>query len=174
MLKKTITYTDFNGDEVREDYYFHLSAADLVELEVSKDGGMAAWIQRIPTLTNQSEVVAEFKKLILMSYGKKSPDGKRFIRSKELCDEFTQTPAYSKLFMTLCTDATVAAEFFNGVIPQDMEEQMAQLTVKTPVVPESLIAKQRTITKTEAMGINSEELSHLIAEGATIVNDPTL
>lgn len=176
MLKKTIKYKDFNNEEQVEDHFFHLSKADLIELEMSKEGGLSEWIKRIPTLTNQSEVIAEFKKLILMAYGKKSEDGRRFIRTQELRDEFTQTPAYSELFMELCTNAEAAAAFINGVVPHDLAEQLEHLAATvTPEPPAASITKKpRVITRAEAMAMSNEELTHLIAEGAMITHDPTL
>lgn len=127
MLKKTITYTDFNGEEVSEDLFFHLSQAELVELEMSKDGGFAETMQKIIADENGKEIIAEFKKIVLMSYGKKSPDGKRFVKNQQLRDEFESSEAYSTLFMELVTNADSAAEFVNGIIPANLAEKTAEL-----------------------------------------------
>ena len=127
MLKKTITYKDFNGEEVSEDFFFHLSKAELVELEMSHKGGLSAALERIVAAEDNQSIIAEFKNIILSSYGKRSEDGKRFIKTQEMRDEFVSTEAYSTLFMELVTDTNAAVEFINGVIPQDMVVEAARI-----------------------------------------------
>lgn len=142
MLKKTITYVDFNGDEVSEDFYFHLSKAELVELELSYKGGLQEAIKRIIDAEDGKAIIAEFKNIILSSYGQRSDDGRRFIKNQALRDEFESTEAYSTLFMELVTDADKAAEFVRGVIPKDLAEETAKLVEKAPVPsgePEKLV-----------------------------------
>lgn len=117
MVKKTITYTDYNGTERTEDFYFHLSEAEIIEMEMGTVGGMKAYVDRIVQAQDQETIIKIFKQLLLKSYGEKSMDGKRFIKSQELSDAFSQTVAYSNLFMELAQDADKAAEFVNGVIP---------------------------------------------------------
>lgn len=117
MIKETRTYTDYNGIERTEDFYFNLTKAELTELEASTPGGFKNYLDSIVDSKSVPEIIATFKKIILMSYGVKSPDGKRFIKNQELTDEFTQTEAYSDLFMELATDADKAATFINGVLP---------------------------------------------------------
>ena len=117
MLKKTITYTDYDGNERTEDFYFNFSKAELMEMEMSTAGGMESMLRRIVAEQNTPRIVEYFKEIILKAYGKKSPDGRRFIKSKELRDEFAQTEAYSQLFMELL-DPDKAAQFVNAVIPQ--------------------------------------------------------
>lgn len=119
MLKKTITYTDYNGTERTEDKYFNLSKAEIMEMEMSTAGGLAEMIQNIVKAQDAPAIMKIFKDIILKSYGEKSPDGKRFIKSEELSTEFAQTEAYSVLFIELATDADKAAEFINGIIPSD-------------------------------------------------------
>lgn len=116
MYKKTITYVDYDENERTEDFYFNLTQAEVMEMELSTSGGMAEMIKGIVAAQDVPEIIKIFKRLILESYGKKSPDGKRFIKSDELTDEFKQTEAYSKLFMELAQDADAAAEFVNNVI----------------------------------------------------------
>jgi hypothetical protein len=127
MLKKTITYVDFNDEEVSEEFLFHLSKAELVELEMSYQGGLTEQIKRIAEAEDGKAIIEEFKKIILGSYGKRSPDGKRFIKNQTLRDEFESTEAYSTLFMELVTDAEKAAEFVRGVIPHDLAEEAAKV-----------------------------------------------
>ena len=117
MLKKTITYNDYNGVERTEDFYFNLSKAEVMEMEMSTAGGLAERIQRIVSTQDAPAIMKIFKDLILKAYGEKSPDGKRFVKSKELSDGFAQTEAYSQLFMELATDADAAAAFINGIVP---------------------------------------------------------
>lgn len=117
MLKKTITYTDYNGSERTEDFYFNLTKAEIVEMEMSTTGGLAEMIKKIVAAQDAPSIIAIFKKLILKAYGEKSPDGKRFIKSDEISNAFSQTEAYSQLFMELATDADKAAEFVNGITP---------------------------------------------------------
>lgn len=123
MLKKTIKYTDFNGTEREEDFYFNLTKAEVMEMEMSTTGGMAEMIQRIVSAQDAPAIIKIFKDLVLKAYGQKSPDGKRFIKNDELRDEFVSTEAYSQLFMELATDADAAAKFVNGIMPQDLVQQ---------------------------------------------------
>ena len=117
MLKKTITYTDYNGAERTEDFYFNLSKAEVMEMEMSTSGGLAEMITRIVAEQDAPAIIKIFKELVLKAYGQKSPDGKRFIKSEEMATAFSQTEAYSQLFMELATDADAAAKFVNGIIP---------------------------------------------------------
>ena len=119
MLKKKITYTDYNGVERSEDFYFNLTKAELMEMEMSTVGGFTEMVQRIVAANDAPSIIKIFKELILKAYGEKSPDGKRFIKSKEISDAFSQTEAYSKLFMELATDANAAADFVNGLVPNE-------------------------------------------------------
>ena len=117
MLKKTITYTDYNGVERKEDFYFNLTKAEIMEMEMSISGGLTEMINRIVAAQDAPAIVKIFKELVLKAYGVKSPDGKRFIKSEELATEFAQTEAYSQLFMELATDADAASAFVNGIVP---------------------------------------------------------
>jgi hypothetical protein len=131
MLKKTITYTDYNGVERKEDFYFNLSKAEVMEMELSTTGGLAEMIKRIVAAQDQPAIIKVFKDLILKAYGEKSPDGKRFIKSPELSDAFAQTGAYSILFMELATNDEAAAKFINGIVPADMAQQIASAAPMT-------------------------------------------
>lgn len=117
MLKKTITYTDCNGNERTEDFYFNLTKAEVLKMEMGVSGGMAEKIKKIIAAQDQPTIIRVFEDIILMAYGEKSDDGKRFIKSKELSTAFMQTEAYSNLFMELATDADAAAKFINGILP---------------------------------------------------------
>lgn len=133
MLAKRIKYTDYNGNEREETFYFNLSKAEVMEMELSTSGGLEQMYTRLSESMDGESIIREFKKLIFKAYGEKSPDGKRFIKSKELSEAFEQTEAYSELFMELCTDAKAAAEFVSGiapVAPEDKPKLMAAVSEK--------------------------------------------
>lgn len=117
MVKKTIKYTDFNGVQREDNFYFNLTKAEIAEMEVSKEGGLGEYIQKITKEQNNKEIMSTFKELILKSYGVKSEDGLRFIKSEKLSEEFAQTEAYSELFIELATNAESASEFINNIVP---------------------------------------------------------
>lgn len=118
MLKKVMTYTDYNGVERTEEFLFNLSKAELMEMEMTTAGGLSTMIQGIVDSKDIPAIINIFKKLLLKAYGKKSPDGRRFIKSEEISQEFAQTEAYSEMFMELATDADAAAAFISGIIPE--------------------------------------------------------
>lgn len=118
MLKKSITYTDYEGNERTEEFRFNLTEAEVAEMEMSTTGGMERLINRIVETRDSKRLIELFKEIILKAYGEVSEDGRRFIKSKELSDGFSQTEAYSILFMELATDADAASAFVNGVMPK--------------------------------------------------------
>ena len=130
MLKKTIKYTDYNGEEQTEDFYFNLSKAELTEMELSTTGGYGEMLQGIVAAEEHTKLVPIIKDIIFKSYGEKSEDGKRFIKSPELSTAFSQTEAYSELFMEIATDAELSAAFVNGIIPVDVKEQVDAAATK--------------------------------------------
>lgn len=117
MLKKTIKYIDYDGVERTEDFHFNLTQAEVTEMELSLEGGLVRKIEKIVASKDGTEIVKLFKEIILKAYGEKSADGKRFIKSVELSTAFSQTEAYSQLFMSLATDSDQAAAFINGIVP---------------------------------------------------------
>ena len=122
MVVKKIKYTDFNGVEREEEFMFNLTEAEITEMELTTDGGLSDSIKKIISAQDTPQIIETFKMLLLKSYGEKSADGRRFIKSDELSKEFTQTNAYSQLFMELATDADAASKFVNGIAP-NMEEK---------------------------------------------------
>lgn len=170
MLKKTITYENFNGETVSEDFFFHLSKAELVELEMSHKDGLSATLERIVAAENNQEIIKEFKNIILTAYGKRSEDGRRFIKNQELRDEFVSTEAYSALFMELVTDTDAAVEFVNGIVPKEMVQETAEITKpssppleavsepKSEKYPDGFLAKvaRGSITRAEYEELNAE------------------
>jgi len=122
MLKKTMTFKDYDGLDRTEDFYFNLSQAEVLEMEMGITGGLAEMIKKIISTSDVPKIVAVFKDLIVKSYGERDPNGKRFIKSPELTLAFCQTEAYSDLFMELSTQDEKAAEFVNGIIPAPKQE----------------------------------------------------
>lgn len=130
MIKKTITFEDFNGETRTENFYFHMSEAELLEMEASMKGGLSTFATAIANSDNSEELIKLFKKLVLIAYGVKSDDGRRFIKNDDIRQEFTETNAYSQLFMELATNSEKALEFFNGVIPKDLGKKVEKLSSK--------------------------------------------
>lgn len=131
MLKKNIKYTDYNGVERNEEFLFNLTKAELMEMEMGTTGGLAEQIQKIVNTQDAPAIIKIFKDIILKAYGEKSDDGKRFIKVNDagipLSIGFSQTEAFSQLFMELATDADAAAKFINGIVPKDVEISEAEL-----------------------------------------------
>ena len=130
MLKKIITYTDYNNVERTEPFYFNLSKAELMEMELGVTGGMTEMLNKIINAKDGPSLMKTFKEMIMKSYGIKSDDGKRLIKSEELSIAFTQTEAYSVLFMELITDDKAAADFVNGIIPNEIQAEVAAQTAQ--------------------------------------------
>lgn len=124
MIKKTIKYTDYNDVERSEDYFFHLTKAEILETEMGTEGGLSSYLKSIINTQDVPSLMKIFKELVLRSYGEKSPDGKSFIKydinGNRLSNKFMQTEAFSSLFMELATNTDAAIEFVNGLIPKDM------------------------------------------------------
>jgi hypothetical protein len=121
MFKKTVTYTDYNDVERTETFYFNLTKAEVLEMELSTTGGLSAMIQGVIDAKDTPQLIKIFKDLVLKAYGKKSEDGRRFIKTPELTAEFSQTEAYSDIFMELATDDKAASAFVEGITPKGLE-----------------------------------------------------
>lgn len=130
MLKKTITYTDYNGNERTEDFYFNLNKTELTKMQLSVNGGLDTMIQTVIDTKDNATLMKIFDDLIMKSYGKKHADGIQFEKSEEISRVFSQTEAYNVLFMELCTNAKAAAEFVNGIIPHDLVEEIEKEQAK--------------------------------------------
>lgn len=159
MLKKTIKYTDYNGTERSEDFFFNLSKAEIMDMQMGTVGGLADLITVLVKTQNMPEIIRIFKEIIIKSYGEKSADGKRFIKTDEhgrsLGLSFSETEAFSNLYMELATDSKAAAEFINGIIPADME------------VSEE---KQQEVMK-ELFGVESVPAQTTLPESNNVVNN---
>lgn len=138
MYKKTMSYTDFDGNTRKEDFFFNFTTAELAEMELTAKGGLKGEIEAITNEQDGEKIVDWFKKIILKSVGKKSPDGRKFIKSKEISDDFAQTQAYSDLFMELAFDAKKGADFINKVIPQTPDNNKPVLVADSIVSPTTI------------------------------------
>ena len=186
MLKKTITYTNpFTDQVMTEDHYFHISKADLVEMEIeehglvykSKDGeeltGMRARLQKISDSEDGKAIIAEIKEMIRRSYGVKQGD--RFLKTQEAWDDFSSSEAFSQLLFELCTDAVAAGEFMGGLVPNNLDQIAEEIrakaaqaeltqTAQAPNGDESK-AEPRLLTREEMTEMDAEDLTSGLAEG---------
>lgn len=124
MLKKTITYTDYDGMERTEDFWFNLSKTELTKLDAELPGGVLGVLRKIIDKKDRKALVDFIETLILRSYGEKTLDGKRFVKNPDMAEEFMQTPAYDELFMSILSDTDSQTSFINGVIPQSMAKEI--------------------------------------------------
>lgn len=207
MLKKTLTFENFNGAVVSEEFYFNITKTDLTKMEVGKltldqatqgvTGGMEAYVGEIMSRGKGQEIMDLFEMFIEKSYGVKSEDGRRHVKSPELYEEFKATAAYDALFTELVTDANAGSEFFNGIMPKDLrgelEEKVRPVDTFKPAVAtrqelgyEDQPKKRGTMTKTEildamqrknragrvikfteAITMSDAEIQQAIADGST-------
>lgn len=168
MLKKSITYDTFSGERVTEDFYFNLTKAELVELEVSHKGGLSDSLKKIIASEDGSEIIKQFKEIILKAYGQKSDDGRRFIKNQQLRDEFESTEAYSVLFMELVTNAEAAAEFVRSVIPQDLDKGQLALVTEEPV-QNPMNPQPQKLSQIEITEMDADELKSGLASGRYVL-----
>lgn len=119
MFIKSITYTDYDGNERTEIFRFNFTRSELVEMDFTTTGGLQAKIETIVAAKDQEKIMRTFKDILMKSYGEKSPDGRRFVKSPELSEAFAQTEAYDILFMELLSDEAKASEFIKAIIPSE-------------------------------------------------------
>lgn len=117
MFQEKITYTDYDGVERTETFYFNLSRAEITELQLTYPGGYAEHIEKVTESRDRPAIVKMFKDLIFRTYGEKSEDGRRLVKSEELSRAFIETPAYDELFMRIASDPDYATRFVAGVMP---------------------------------------------------------
>lgn len=122
MIKKSVTFTDYNGFERTEDFYFNLTKAEVMTMQYSTAGGLDVMLKKLVATNDMPSIIKVFKELVLNAYGVKSPDGRKFIKNDEVRADFEQTEAYSIIFMELATDDKKAAEFINGIVPKDLAD----------------------------------------------------
>lgn len=154
MLKKTITYDDLDGNQITEDFYFNLTKAEIAEMELSQDGGLSEHLQKIVETADGGEIIRTFKQIVLSAYGQRSEDGKRFIKSPELSQEFAQTEAYSELFMELVTNADASSAFIRGIVPSSLSEKIEEAVT----LPGKLIEDSAAQLPKDPKEMSKEEL----------------
>lgn len=123
MLKKTIKFTDYFGEERTQDFYFNLNKSELIEMNFTTTGGMQHMLEEIQNTRDNKRIYELFKTIILKAYGEKSPDGLRFMKSQELSEGFSQTEAYNELILEMFNDANAAANFMKAIIPADLAKE---------------------------------------------------
>lgn len=176
MLKKTITYKDLEGNEVVDDFYFNLSKAELIEMELEQDGGFEDYLKKLIKTKDGAKIIAAFKFIVLKSYGVKSEDGKRFIKNEQLREEFQQTDAYSQLFMELALDADAAAKFINGVVPSDLAEEVAKSAnaITTQELPEEKEKEFKDYSDEELLEMDQDDFLKLVGDNPRAWNPDQL
>lgn len=142
MLKRSINYTNFDGEVKNKTFYFNLSKTELVELDGSAEGGLPATLQRIVESKDPATLISEFKKIILSAYGERSEDGDRFAKSALLSEQFSQTAAFDALFMELAQDEGKASDFILGIMPAELTSQMQSEINKARTVPTPVTAAE--------------------------------
>lgn len=170
MLKKTITYEDYEGNTRTEDFYFNLSKAEVFKwLTTSGDYTLDKVLIRLSQERNGKKAMEIFEDLIRSSYGKKSLDGRRFIKNKEVWEEFYQTEAYSIMFTDLVSDARKASEFINSVIPNDLAREIARIMKENP---EGIPDVVKDYVPSEVLGANAGSEAHNTVGNPTNVQPP--
>lgn len=153
MLTKKITYTDFDGNQVTEECQFHLTKSELMKMELGEVGGMYATLEKMVKESNTPKLVEYFDKFITSSYGKRSEDGKRFIKNAQLTEEFVQGLAYDELVVELLSNPDEAAAFFQGILPKELSAQIDPSEIEA--------AKEKAnVAALEMIGKKSEEASN--------------
>lgn len=172
MLKKEITYTNFDDEEVTEIHYFNVTHAELIEMDIEQGGGMKEVLEKISKEQNPVEIMKAFKGFIGKAYGTRLPDGK-FIKSPEISNAFFASEAYSTLLIELMTDADKAAEFMNGLTPKGVEETAAKIAAATGGAPLVAVPTQEPIklTKADIIAMDDSEFRSGIATGKYVISD---
>jgi len=179
LLKKTVKYKDFDGNEREEDLYFHLSKVDIIKLEVSHKGGLKASIEAIMAAEDGETIMKEMEGILKMSYGKKSPDGRKHVKNDEIWEDFVSSNAYEAFFMELVLNADLSAQFIQNVVPADLVEEAANLAkqeslgIKVPEVPETQ-REVRIYTQAEIKEMPADQfllLAPELAAGRAVVED---
>ena len=164
MLKKTIKYQDFDGNDVTEDFYFNLNKAEIAEMELSMEGGWSEYLTRIVESKDGGEVMGAFKYLITTSVGRRSEDGRRFVKNQDIIDDFLQSNAYEAMFMEMITNTNAAVEFVTGVVPKDLAEGMNVDEVQAKVLEQPKEEDTRPAWERENRDPTKKELQEMSPE----------
>lgn len=136
MHKISMTYEDFNGEEVKEDLYFNLTKAELLEMNFHAKGGLVNYLEAIMNARDTEELAEFFKLILVKAYGEKTPDGKHFMKSPEIAQKFTCSIPFSELYVKLSMDADAASEFVNAIIPKDLITEYKKAESEGKIPPE--------------------------------------
>lgn len=129
MLKKDIKFKDYDGNDTVETHYFNLATHEVIDFESEFGGGLTTFVQAMVEMKDRKRLIQLFKDFIKKTYGRKSEDGKRFIKTQEVFTEFEQTPAYDALYMELVTDTDAAVAFIIGVLPENVRSNISDETI---------------------------------------------
>lgn len=127
MYKTTVTYTDYDDVQRTEDLYFNLTTAELIKMENSIAGGLQKRIEIMMQRHDVPTIMQTMEDLIKQAYGQKSMDGRKFVKSDEIYDDFLQSGAYNEFYMGVITDEKKSSEFLDGIIPSDIKEKVKEL-----------------------------------------------
>lgn len=171
MIKQTLIYKDYSGEEHTEDYYFHLSKPELVDLEVSREGGLSVWLPQMISSNDLAAVVEMFKKIVSMSLGIRSEDGRKFDKrspeARAYVREFMDSPAYEALFDAMTQNENAAAAFITGIVPSGLlsANEIASLKSGTPppAAPAELPWARREPTSKELREMTRDQLLDVYA-----------
>lgn len=164
MLKKTIKYSDLDGNPIEEDFYFHLNMAEISKMELGTDGGLAAKLQKLAKAANGREIIDQFEAVIMGAYGVRSEDNKRFIKTKEVKDAFYESDAYSELFMELISGADKAAEFVKGILPAGFEQEVQRLQDEKTKSVSSNVFETNPSEPAQALPYSAVDIMNMSAE----------
>lgn len=164
MIKQSIVFEDFDGKEVTEDHYFHLSKAELIEMELTEEGGMVKKLETIVKSGDAKKIIATFKEIISASYGQRDPvNATKFVKSAKISEEFMGSLAFDAFFSQLMTDPVFASSFVNGVVPKDLaaiaaaaEKKSGQIKVELPKDPRKPLTDPAEIKAALEAGVKAE------------------
>lgn len=127
MRVEKVKFTDYNGVEREETFYFNINKAELAQLEMSVNGGFTEMLSRLSEKQDIPEIQKIFTRMLTLGFGEKSADGRRFIKSEEMTNEFTQTEAFVEIYMKLCTNVPYALDFISDMLPDIKPEDKARV-----------------------------------------------
>lgn len=126
MIKETITYTDYNGTERTEDFYFNMTKTELLRMEQDKSGSFSGVLEKFIKAKDNADLFDAIEKFIFKAYGEKSADGRQFKKSEEISESFFQSPAYEVLFDKLNGNSEYSYNFIMGIVPAELSKQVAE------------------------------------------------
>lgn len=167
MIKRTITYKNFNDEEVTEDLYFHLSETELIKLESTIPGGLSGQFQKLVAAEDGKTIMEVMENMILLAYGKRSEDGRHFVKNAQIKEDFASSGAYNALFMQLVTDANFAAEFGSGILPKELMEEAQKTAAGEKLTAVEDKVEVQTFTKAEIESMPREQFAEIAMKIAT-------